>query len=215
MTRTNTLAGVGAAAALYLAATLLVMHAIQPDLNPATHYVSEYAHGDLGWLVMAGYVVAAVGALAIAWSALSTLSGRWAVASAACLALVGLGLAATGLTRIDVAQADGTVVSTASGMAHELAGYVMFLGLIPGAFILSGAFRRDPLLVRATFAARLFAWGLVITFVLAIMVFQRLELVGVGQRVFLVTWLSWLVFVALELRMAGRLSAPASSAVSA
>jgi len=215
MTRTNTLAGVGAAAALYLAATLLVMHAIQPDLNPATHYVSEYAHGDLGWLVMAGYVVAAVGALAIAWSALSTLSGRWAVASAACLALVGLGLVATGLTRIDVAQADGTVVSTASGMAHELAGYVMFLGLIPGAFILSGAFRRDPLLVRATFAARLFAWGLVITFVLAIMVFQRLELVGVGQRVFLVTWLSWLVFVALELRMAGRLSAPASSAVSA
>jgi len=213
MTRTNTLAGVGAAAALYLAATLLVMHAIQPDLNPATHYVSEYAHGDLGWLVMAGYVVAAVGALAIAWSALSTLSGRWAVASAACLALVGL--VATGLTRIDVAQADGTVVSTASGMAHELAGYVMFLGLIPGAFILSGAFRRDPLLVRATFAARLFAWGLVITFVLAIMVFQRLELVGVGQRVFLVTWLSWLVFVALELRMAGRLSAPASSAVSA
>jgi hypothetical protein len=212
MTRTNTLAGVGAAAVLYLAATLLVMHVIQPQMNPGTHYVSEYAHGEFGWLVMAGYVVAGLGALAIAGSALSTLSGRWSPAVAVCLGLVGLGLVASGLTRIDVAQANGTVVSTASGMAHELAGYVMFLGLIPGAFILSGAFRRDPRLVGASFAARLFAWGLVITLVLAIAVFQRVELVGVGQRVFLVAWQSWLVFVALQLWMAGRLTAPASSA---
>ena len=212
MTRTKTLAGVGAGAVLYLAATLLVMHVIQPQLNPATHYVSEYAHGDLGWLVMAAYVVAGLGALAIAWSALSTLSGRWAPAAAVCLGLVGVGLVASGLTRIDVAQANGTVVSTASGMAHELAGYVMFLGLIPGAFILSGAFRRDPRLVGASFAARLFAWGLVISLVLAIAVFQRVELVGVGQRIFLVAWQSWLVFVALQLWMAGRLTAPASSA---
>jgi hypothetical protein len=131
-----------------------------------------------------------------------------------CLALVGLGLIATGLTRIDVAQADGSAASTASGMAHELAGYVVFLGMIPGAFALSGAFRRDPRLARAAFAARLFAWGLVIALVLAV-AFQRLEMVGFGQRLFLAVWLSWLIFVGLQLRTAGRLSAPGSNAVSA
>ncbi|HEX9738349.1 MAG TPA: DUF998 domain-containing protein [Candidatus Limnocylindria bacterium] len=204
MNRSIPLASVGAAAVLYLAATLLVMHVIQPQLNPATHYVSEYAHGQLGWLLMVGYLMAGAGVLALAWRARSALPGRWALASAVCLALVSLGLIASGLTRIDVAQADGTVVSTASGMAHELAGYVMFLGLIPGAFILSGAFRRDPRLGGASFAARLFAWGLVITLVVAIAVFQRLELVGVGQRIFLAAWLSWLMFVGLQLRLVER-----------
>jgi len=152
--------------------------------------------------------------LALAWRARSALFGRWALASAVCLALVGLGLIATGLTRIDVAQADGSAASTASGMAHELAGYVVFLGMIPGAFALSGAFRRDPRLARAAFAARLFAWGLVIALVLAV-AFQRLEMVGFGQRLFLAVWLSWLIFVGLQLRTAGRLSAPGSNAVSA
>jgi hypothetical protein len=204
MNRSIPLASVAVAAVLYLTATLLVMHAIQPELNPATHYVSEYAHGQLGWLVMVGYLVAGAGVLALAWRARTALSGRWAVASAVCLALVGLGLIATGLTRIDVAQAGGSVTSTASGMAHELAGYVLFLGMIPGAFILSGAFRRDTGLVGASFAARLFAWGLVITLVLAVVVFQRLELVGVGQRIFLATWLSWLIFIGLQLRLAER-----------
>ena len=203
MTRSIPLASVAVAAVLYLAATLLVMHAIQSELNPASHYVSEYAHGQLGWLVMVGYVVAGTGVLAMAWRARSALSGRWAVASAVCLVLVGLGLIATGVTRIDVAQADGSVTSSASGMAHELAGYVLFLGMMPGAYILSGAFRRDPRLAGAAVAARLFGWALLAAFVAAV-VFQRLELLGFGQRVFLVTWLSWLIFVGLQLRLVER-----------
>ena len=203
MNRSIPLVSVAAAAVLYLAATLIVMHAIQAELDPAAHYVSEYALGQLGWLVMVGYVVAGAGVLAMAWRVRSALSGRWALASAACLAIVGLALIATGLTRIDVAQADGSVISTASGQAHELAGYVAILGMMPGAFILSGAFRRDPRLARAAVAARLFAWALLAAFV-AVVVFQRLELLGVGQRILIGTWLSWLVFVGLQLRLVER-----------
>jgi len=203
MTRSVPLASVAVAAVLFLAATLLVMHAIQPELNPASHYVSEYAHGQLGWLVMVGYVVAGTGVLALAWRARSALSGRWALASTACLAIVGPGLIATGLTRIDVAQADGLVISTASGQAHVLAGYIAILGMMPGAFILAGAFRRDPRLAGAAVAARLFGWALLAAFV-ALVVFQRIELLGIGQRVFLVTWLSWLIFVGLQLRLVER-----------
>jgi hypothetical protein len=52
MARSITLAGIGATSVIYLAMTLVVMHVIQPDLNPVTHYASEYAHGQLSWLLM-------------------------------------------------------------------------------------------------------------------------------------------------------------------
>jgi hypothetical protein len=203
MTRSVNLAGIGAAAVLFLGLALIAMHAIQPGLDPATHYVSEYAHGPFGWLVMVAYVAAGAGVLGIAWSAGTTLSGTRSVALAICLALVGVGLIATGVTRIDLPAADGSVVSTASGMAHELAGYVLFLGLIPGIFLVAATFRRDPRLSSAALPAWIFAGSIVLTFVVAV-ISQSLDLIGVGQRIFLTTWVAWLIFVALQLSRAER-----------
>ena len=198
MTRSVNLAGIGAAAVLFLGLALIAMHAIQPNLDPTTHYVSEYAHGQFGWLVMVAYVAAGAGVLGIAWAAGTRLSGARSVAVAICLVLVGVGLIATGVTRIDLPAADGSVSSTASGMAHELAGYVMFLGMLPGAFLLAATFRRDPRLSTAALPAWIFAGSIVITFVVAVMS-QSLDLIGVGQRIFLTTWIAWLIFVALQL----------------
>jgi len=203
MIRSSNLASIGAAAVLFLGLTLIAMHAIQPGLDPATHYVSEYAHGPFGWLVMVAYVSGGVGVLGIAWAAGTELSGARSVALAICLALVGVGLILTGVTRIDLPAADGSVASTASGMAHELAGYVMFLGLLPGAFLVAVAFRADPRLSTAALPAWILAGGIVITFVVAMMSLS-LDLIGVGQRIFLATWIAWLVFVALQLSSAER-----------
>jgi hypothetical protein len=80
----------------------------------------------------------------------------------------------------------------------DLAGHVALLGLVPGAFTLSGAFRPGPRLASAAFAARLFAWGLAAAFV-AVRVSQRFELPGVGQRIFSGTWLAWLICAGLKL----------------
>jgi hypothetical protein len=203
MTRSVNLASIGAAAVLFLGLTLIAMHAIQPGLNPATHYVSEYAHGQFGWLVMVAYVAAGAGVLGMAWSAGSVLSGTRSLALAICLALVGVGLIASGVTRIDLPAADGSVASTASGMAHELAGYVLFLGLIPGAFLVAATFRRDPRLSSAARPAWIFAGAIIIAFIVALMSLS-LDLIGVGQRFFLATWLAWLIFVAFQLRSAER-----------
>jgi hypothetical protein len=201
--RSVNFASIGAAAVLVLGLTLIAMHAIQPGLDPATQYVSEYAHGPFGWLVMVAYVAAGLGVLAIAWAARTTLSGTRTLALAICLALVGVGLIATGVTRIDLPAADGSVASTASGMAHELAGYVLFLGLIPGASLVAATFRRDPRLSSAALPAWIFAGSIVITFIVAVMSLS-LDLIGVGQRIFLATWIAWLIFVALHLSRAER-----------
>ena len=57
----------------------VAMHAIQPGLNPATHYVSEYAHGRFGWLVMVAYVAA--GEAIVAALPVEGI-GRWSLAAA-------------------------------------------------------------------------------------------------------------------------------------
>jgi hypothetical protein len=202
MTRNHVFAAAGAVGAVYLAATLALMHLIQPELDPITRFVSEYAHGRLGWLITIGYTVAGAGTLALAWSLRGILPGRRGLSSAAFAALFGVTIIATGLTRIDVAVAQGVVVSTVSGQVHELAGYVAILGLFPAAFLIAGAFRRDPALAGAALAARQFAVGLVVAFVLAVFS-QGLELLGVGQRLFLGTWLAWLVFVGVQLSTRG------------
>jgi hypothetical protein len=125
------------------------------------------------------------------------------VALAICLALVGVGLIALGVTRIDLPAADGSVTSTASGMAHELAGYVGLLGLIPGVFLVAATFRRDSRLSSAALPAWIFAASIVIIFGVAVMS-PSLDLIGVGQRIFLTTWLAWLIFVAFQLSSAKR-----------
>lgn len=184
----------GAAGAVALAVILAAFHAIQPGLSPTEHFVSEYAYGALGWLFTVGYCLAGLGTLLSAW-ALAAGAGGWrGRTSAACLVLVGLGLVGTGVTRIDLAGPDGTIVSTASGQAHELAGYLAIVGMIPGAFLVASAIARDPSSAGSRTTARLLAVGVLAGFLLVIAA-QRIDLPGLGQRLFLVAALSWLAWL--------------------
>jgi hypothetical protein len=191
----ETTARIGAVAAIYLALTLAAMHAVQPGLDPMQHYVSEYAYGSFGAWLQVGYVVAGAGVLLLAASVATWLAGsRWAAVTAASLVLVAAGLAATGITRIDVPV--GGDAATTSGTVHELAGYVAILGLLVGGFSLPAALGRagrDRLAV----AARRYAW-VVVGAVVGTIVLQRLNLVGLGQRIFLAGALSWLAWIGVQ-----------------
>lgn len=203
-TRGSTLAAViGTGAVAFLMIVLVAMHLIQPELSPIDHFVSEYAYGRLGWLVPWSYVLAGAGTLLMVWSLLARL-GRtgWAVASAGCLAVIGVGLVGTGLTRIDLAGADGALVVTGSGRLHELAGYVAILGLVAGSFVVPAAFRRDPDMANGTATLSLFRWGLLAGLV-GVVLAQRLGSTGLGQRAFLAVALSWLIVVGVQLAGAG------------
>jgi Protein of unknown function (DUF998) len=201
MRTTETMARVGAGAVIYLALTLAVMHAVQRELDPMTHYLSEYAYGSFGVWLQAGYVVAGLGVLLLAVSVVPRLpdSRLWSVVAAGALGLVATGLAATGLTRIDLPV--GGDVATTSGTLHELAGYVAILGLIVGGFSIAAALGRAG---RPALAAtgRRYVW-IVVAAVIATIVLQRLDLVGLGQRIFLAVAFSWLVWVGIQLGQSG------------
>jgi hypothetical protein len=201
MNRTTWLAWLGAAGATYLALTLGLMHVIQPELSPQDHFVSEYAHGSFGWLVMVGYVTAGIGCLSLAWAARSALrAGKLAALVAGCLVLVGIGLVGTGLTRIDLATGDRSA-GTVSGQLHELVGYVAILGLVAGGFLVAAALRRDA---RTSGNGIAWAWACAIVLAVVLTILARgLEMVGIGQRIFLGVSLSWLVWLGLELARLG------------
>lgn len=196
MRTTETLARIGAGAVIYLTLTLAAMHVVQPELDPMAHYVSEYAYGSFGVWLQVGYVIAGLGVLLLAVSAVSWLAGSrlWSVVAAGALALVATGLAATGLTRIDLPV--GGDIATTSGTLHELAGYVAILGLIVGGFSIAAALKRAG---RPTPAAtgRRYAW-IVVAAVVATIVLQRLDWAGLGQRIFLAVAFSWLVWVGIQ-----------------
>jgi hypothetical protein len=77
------------------ALVVTVEHALQPNLSPRTHEISEYANGDPGWLMVLGFLAWSASLFATAtlvagerpWRRLS-----FALTRAGCL-----GLAATGL----------------------------------------------------------------------------------------------------------------------
>lgn len=54
-------AGAAAAALLVAAAAVLALHALRPDLEPASHRLSEYAIGPWGWLMTSAFAAVAAG----------------------------------------------------------------------------------------------------------------------------------------------------------
>jgi hypothetical protein len=82
--------------AVFVAAVLLE-HALQPDLSPSDHRISEYANGSPGWLMTGGFIAwsAALLTSAVALSN-APLRPRKAVLAIAALLLLGaLGATAT------------------------------------------------------------------------------------------------------------------------
>jgi hypothetical protein len=190
---------VGTIAVAALMVVLVAMHLIQPGLGPVDHFVSEYAHGRFGWLVPTGYVLAGSGTLLMVWPLIARFGkGGWALASVACLIVIGAGLIGTGLTRIDVPGPDGVSISTSSGQLHELSSYLAVFGLVAGAFVIPATFRRDPLVSNGRPTLRLFKW-LVLASLIIVLLGRPLGVVGLGQRLFLVVALSWLILVGIQL----------------
>jgi hypothetical protein len=201
---------VGASAVALLIIVLVSMHLIQPGLSPIDHLVSEYALGQLGWLVMSGYVVAGTGTLLLVWPLISRFGkAGWALASAGSLTVVGLGFIASGLTRIDVAGADGVLISTSSGQLHELASYVALPGLIAGAFAIHATFRREHLVSSGASTFRLFKLAVVASLI-GVLLARPVGVAGLGQRAFLIVTLSWLILIGIHL---SRINSEASRTV--
>ena len=214
---TRAFGATGCAGVAAFAAVFAVMHAVQPDLDPVDRFGSDYANGDLGWLMQVGIVAAAAGSLALAVGLRRSLvPGKRTRLGVALVVVVALGFAGSGVFRTDPPRPDGTTGYTAEGSVHDLSGMVLFLALVVGTFVLGGVFGRDPRWGpwrrRARIAGALILAGLVVTATAA----ERHPpgtdgdgYAGLAQRVFFAVALAWIALLALQVRRLGPAAAAA------
>ena len=117
----STAARLSFAAAATFVVLLAALHAIKPELDPSWHFISEYAIGRYGWIMVLAFLALALGYVSLfvaIRSHLRTITGRIGLA----LLLVGaLGLAIAAIFTTDPITVSKDAVTT-EGTLHNLGG---------------------------------------------------------------------------------------------
>lgn len=135
-------ARVSFASAAAFAVLLAALHLLKPDLDPSWHFISEYAIGRLGWMMVLAFLslsVGYVGLFAALRPHLRTMVGRVGLAL---LSVSALGMAIAAAFTTDPVTV-GPEVATVEGRLHDLGGTLGFA--MPFAAALVGwKLIRDP-----------------------------------------------------------------------
>ncbi|WP_297083742.1 DUF998 domain-containing protein [uncultured Demequina sp.] len=197
-------------AAGFWVGVVVAFHWIRSDLEPCCAFVSNYARGDLDWLMQAAFVVFGFGWMAVGIALHRALRGlRGAHLVLATLLVAGVGFVGSGVFRADDVGRVGA--PSTENMMHTLAGILAFGGLIVFGIAAWFALRREPTL--RPLALPHLALGLV-TLVLLVTFTVWAETTGDGfgwwQRLLVMVvlpgWQAW-----LGMRLVKATAPPASS----
>ena len=194
---------------LLFIAIMFAFHFIQPELNPLTRFGSEYVVGKMGWLMNFAFFCFAIGLASLTYAfnrslKLPTKSRTGEIL----LGISTLGVLGSGIFNADLQGAEFTT----TGGFHGLFGFLMFLTLIPAMIVFSRRFRLSNLLRNEYRALWLLSWLVLLLFLSMLFAFGPLQLVGLGQRIFLVAMFSWLILAARGIQTGAFLSENAEDA---
>jgi len=193
------LGGTGVAGIAYLVVTFVFLHFVQWRLHPGEHFISEYVHGQFGWLVTVAFFVGGIGTLALALGLHRSLeSGERVATSIALITSAGVSFIALGIFKIDPLLEDGTTGYTPTGIAHLVATLVLFVSLIIGALTLRSVFAGDPRWRGLEPAALRLTLAMLVAPIVMFAVPQ--QAVGLAQRALVVVLLSWLAVIGWWMR---------------
>jgi len=133
-----------AAGAIAVALTIVVLHAIKPELEPSWRFISEYATGPHGWIMRLAFLMwaASIAALALALRReVKTWPGKTGVAV---LLVVAAALVFAGLFAQDPVTAKPDEL-TVSGNIHAMASMIGIPGIPIAAMLISSSlWRTNP-----------------------------------------------------------------------
>ena len=122
---------------------LTALHLLRPDLEPSSHFISEYAVGAHGWVMALTFFSLAVGCagiLVVLVPRIKSVTGR--------IGLVCMLAAAVGLTMATFFPMDPITVSrdnsSFSGKMHGVAAMIGNPGFMIGALLLGLTLRQNP-----------------------------------------------------------------------
>lgn len=177
---------------------------IQPELNPLYRFGSEYAVGRMGWLMKAAFFFWGISLLAFAVAIAKGLDSE----AKSRIAVVLFAVAAVGIFLSGVFDSDLQVRNenpppiwvepppSDEQIWHGVSGIVAFLGLMIGAGLFSRRLRISGRLHGQYRWLRLLSWLAPVAFIGFITVFIPHGLAGLGQRLFVLILLLWIVLAA-------------------
>ena len=190
------IATVSVIALSYFVSAVLLLHTLRTEINPAQHFLSEYALGHLGLLMTSAFVGLGLGALCLARALYRSTEGasRSKVGSSL-LAVFGILTLFAALFPTDPRGAPLTTI----GILHIVAGLISFLALIPAMWLISKHLKYD---VRRRFSYRsLMALSLLaLAAFVAFLIFQGSLNAGLFQRAVVGTCVLWLLLTAIQSR---------------
>jgi hypothetical protein len=199
-------ARVSLAATAIFVALLATLHIIKPELDPSWHFISEYAIGPYGWLMMLTFFCLALSCASLfiaIKSQVPTLAGKIGLAL---LLITAIGMIIAGIFPTDPITTDREAM-TRTGQLHELGA---FLDLLPfAALLISWSLAQHSPAWRP--ARRVLAWtawlpllGLVIFMGSTMLMlpadgrFGPEVLVGWPNRLLILTYCIWLAAIAWQ-----------------
>ena len=183
---------------------LAALHFLRTDVNPMVEPVSNYAVGAYGFLSTAANIGSGLAALAL------TLGLYLSIASPArsrvglfLLGLFGVSELLAAIFPIDVGAQATTI-----GTIHNIVGNIAFFGFLAAVILLSWSMGKDEQwrsLRRPALALALVVLGMAVLTIVG----ANLGIgFGVGQRLFNVTSMGWMLLVALRLRSMAQAALP-------
>jgi hypothetical protein len=205
VSRTAALVSLGAA--ITFVVLLAALHFIKPELDPSWHFISEYAIGDYGWIMVLAFLSLALGYVTLFLairSQIRTIVGRIGLAL---LLVSALGLTIAAIFTTDPITASKDAVTT-EGSLHNLGG-TLGIAMPFAAALIGWRLTRNPAWSSAK-RPLLWATGLalvafLVSFVsVGVMVSQSSGefgpdvLVGWPNRIEIVAYSAWLMVVAWQ-----------------
>lgn len=129
------------AAGAVFAVLLVALHVVKPEIDPSWRFISEYAIGNHGWIMVLALFALALGQFALFLALrprIATLGGRIGLV---CLLVGAAGLGLAGAFTSDPITT--TAPSTTSGQLHALGG-TLGMGMPFAVLLVSWALARNP-----------------------------------------------------------------------
>jgi hypothetical membrane protein len=183
----------GVVGAIFFLAVFLSLHWLNPSIDVARNYVSEYAIGPYGWIFQLSWLVHGFGNLAIAAGLFLIASSPIGKAGATLFGLAAMGVLITGTFSTDPLES----ARTTEGTIHAVTAFAAFPIEAMALLLLAVAFKRQPsldVLALPTIGAAFLSIASLLWFLLAI----ASDLgPGLAERASFMTFMGWEILAGL------------------
>ena len=192
-TATVALAGIA-----YFVLIIVALHFLRPDLNPISQPTSEYAVGSYGYLMTSAFFSMSLASWALVAGIYQGVSQR--ARSRIGLGLIGVWAVGVLIAMIFPIDLDGAP-PTLAGTIHEINGPLTFLSLTVGVLLVSRRFKHDEKWRPFHRSALILSLAMLVEFIgIPLAIATESGVVGLAQRIFLVTFATWFLLTAARLR---------------